>query len=145
MRKLSPEPGFRLTPQREAVLAVVRGARDHPTAATIYDRVQSMHPGIAYATVYNALSYLVRHGLVRELKFSGGDAARYDGRLEPHLHVICSQCGSLAEADLVLPEQLLAKAQATTGYVLAGQPLQLFGVCPSCQEANGPGPKAASN
>lgn len=114
------------------MLTVVRLARDHPTAADVYDRVRGMHPGIAYATVYNALSYLVRNGLIRELKFGGGGACRYDGRLDPHLHVICTTCGALAETEMDLPRQYLVTVQKATGFALDGQPLQLFGICPSC-------------
>lgn len=122
----------RLTPQREAVLAVVRSARDHPTAAQIYSRVRENNPGIAYATVYNALGYLVKNGLVRELKF-GDSASRYDGRLDPHLHVICSACGRLSEAEITLPGEVMQAAEAATGYHLRGHVLQLFGICPACR------------
>lgn len=123
---------LRLTPQREAVLAVVREARDHPTAAQIYNRVRESNPGIAYATVYNALAYLVKRGLVRELQF-GDSASRYDGRLDPHLHVICSACGQLSEAEITLPADVLQRAESATGYHLQGHILQLFGVCPACR------------
>ncbi|MFO7172113.1 MAG: transcriptional repressor [Bacillota bacterium] len=124
---------LRLTAQRRAVLEVVRAARDHPTAAMIYNRVRQRHPGIAYATVYNALNYLVRMGQVRELKFGDG-ASRYDGRIEPHLHVICIQCGALDEIDLTLPEDVVRTAEQATGYTFETPIVQVFGLCPSCRE-----------
>ncbi len=123
---------IRLTPQREAVLTVIRGARDHPTAAQIYNRVRESNPGIAYATVYNALGYLVKHDLVRELRF-GDNASRYDGRLDPHLHVSCSSCGRLAEAEITMPPEVMHEAETATGYHLKGHVLQLFGICPTCR------------
>lgn len=126
---------LRLTPQREAVLAVVREARDHPTAAQIYNRVRDSNPGIAYATVYNALGYLIKNGMVRELKF-GDSASRYDGRLDPHLHVICQSCGQLSEAEISLSHEVLHDAETATGYTLKGHVLQLFGVCPSCRNGS---------
>lgn len=125
------EVDLRLTPQRQAVLNVVREATDHPTAAEIYDRVRNVASGIAYATVYNALSFLVEHGLVRELKFGNG-ASRYDGRLEPHVHVVCTQCGALDEADLSLPRAVVETVSRATRYNLGGHIVQLFGVCPRC-------------
>lgn len=132
---MSAELDGRLTPQREAVLAIVREARDHPTAADVYDRVRRLHPTIAYATVYNALSFLVKNGLVRELKLGAGDACRYDGRLEPHMHVVCTRCSTVGEADVYLPVELLNSLQASTRFTLSGQPIQLFGLCPTCSQA----------
>lgn len=123
---------LRLTPQREAVLEVVRESHDHPTAAQIYDRVRERYPGIAYATVYNALGYLVRNGLVMELKFGDG-ASRYDGRLVPHLHVICTRCGNLSETDMALPASVLRAAEEATGFALDQHVLQLYGLCPQCR------------
>ncbi|MDH7569405.1 MAG: transcriptional repressor, partial [Armatimonadota bacterium] len=56
----------RLTPQRRAVLETVRESREHPTAQEILQRAREKQPGLSYATVYNALDYLVRAGLVHE-------------------------------------------------------------------------------
>lgn len=77
----------RLTPQRRAVLEVVRRSEDHPIAAEIFQRVQALHPGIAYGTVYTALRALTSLGLVQELTF-GDRASRYDGRIETHHHAL---------------------------------------------------------
>lgn len=123
---------LRLTAQRRAVLETVRAARDHPTAAMIYHRVRERHPSIAYATVYNALDYLVRMGQVRELRFGDG-ASRYDGRIEPHLHLICTKCGALDEAELTLPPDLVEAAEQETGFELEVPILQIFGLCPYCK------------
>lgn len=120
---------MRLTPQREAVLDVVRASQDHPTAAEIYARVQERQPGVAFATVYNALRYFVRCGLVRELRFGDG-ASRYDARTEPHLHVVCVHCGAIAETEALVPAGVLDAVGRVTGYRIEGY--AFFGVCPEC-------------
>lgn len=91
----------RLTPQRLAVLEVVRRSSDHPTAADIFQRVQALHPGIAYGTVYTALRALTSMGLVQELTF-GDNSSCYNGRIETHHHALCLSCGKLAEVELQL-------------------------------------------
>jgi len=49
---------LRLTPQRRAVLDVLRECDDHPTAADVLTRVRRRHPGIGAATVYRSLALL---------------------------------------------------------------------------------------
>ncbi len=125
---------LRLTPQRRAVLEVVRSASDHPTAAEIYERVKGRQPGIAYATVYNALAALVRRGQVLELSF-GDAASHYDGRTDRHDHAICVRCGRLADVAGELPGARLQEAAAQTGYRLSGYHTEFYGLCPSCAGA----------
>src|SRR5947209_8551272 len=67
----------RLTPHRSAVLETIRASRTHPTAAEIYSQVRRRRPGVAYATIYNALDWLTRNGMVSELRL-GDEASRYD-------------------------------------------------------------------
>lgn len=126
------ESRIRLTAQRRAVLEVVERSHDHPTANEIFQRVQSLHAGIAYGTVYTALKALVNEGLVRELKF-GDAASRYDGRTEEHHHILCLDCGALAEVEVQLTPAQLAEAAAQTGYVVKQHHIQFSGYCPACQ------------
>ena len=52
--------GFRFTPQREHVYAVLLRKRDHPTAEEVFIRAKREIPDISMATVYNCLDALVR-------------------------------------------------------------------------------------
>ena len=70
--KREPSQGKRdletpLTPQRRAVLEVVRGSMDHLTANDVFAAARALHPTISYATVYNSLHYLTSTGLIREI------------------------------------------------------------------------------
>ena len=87
---------LRMTPPRRAVHDAVATCGDHPTAAQIYACVRLTQPGIAYATVYNALRALVEHGAVLQLTF-GDAASRYDPRPERHDHALCVGCQSLVD------------------------------------------------
>lgn len=128
----------RLTPQRLAVLEVVRQANDHPTAMDIFQRVQAVHSGIAYGTVYTALGALVKMGLVHELKF-GDDASRYDGRMEPHHHALCLGCGALAEVEIALADSQWAEVTEQTGFEIQHHHIQFTGYCPRCRSKGGAG------
>lgn len=126
------EAKVQLTPQRRAVLQVVRDANDHPSANEIYQRVQTIQPGIAYSTVYNALNVLVAGGLIQELKI-GDQASRYDGRTETHHHALCLGCGILAEVEMALTERQWSEVAEQTGFAMKNYHIQFTGYCPQCR------------
>jgi Fur family ferric uptake transcriptional regulator/Fur family peroxide stress response transcriptional regulator len=123
----------RLTPQRRAVLGVLRAARDHPTAAEVYERVKATSPGIGWATVYRALALLVSTGQALELNIGTGAAARYDANTSRHDHVVCDQCGLAVDVDHPIPTELVDEISFASGFAITGYDLQLRGVCPSCR------------
>jgi Fur family peroxide stress response transcriptional regulator len=123
----------RLTPQRDAVLQVIRDREDHPTAGEIFEAARKHLPGISYATVYNSLRYLRDAGLVHEIKFGDG-ASRYDRETERHDHAICTACGKLVDFDLPEAVQLMRAAARKSRFKPESVHLTLRGLCPDCRE-----------
>jgi Fe2+ or Zn2+ uptake regulation protein len=134
----SAQAPVRLTPQRAAVLDVVRASRDHPTAREIFARVGTVRPGIGFATVYRALGLLAAHGLVRELNLGDGASVRYDGNTRPHQHVVCTDCGSFADVSVELPSTIADAVSTATGYAVKGYDVRFQGRCPNCGPAAAP-------
>ena len=124
----------RLTPQRRAVLEVLRESPDHPTAIEVYERVRARASGIGAATVYRTLALLVSTGQARELNFDSG-AARYDATTERHDHLVCLGCGSATDIQSPIPAATLVQIASDYGYALAGYDVQFRGFCPECQAA----------
>ena len=124
----------KLTPQREAVLEVIRSREDHPTANEIFQLARLQLPTISYATVYNSLRFLKEAGLVHEIKFGDG-ASRYDRETERHDHAICNECGKLVDFDLPEAAKLMQAAARKSKFRAASVHLTLRGVCPDCREA----------
>lgn len=123
---------LRLTPQRRAVLDVLRASHDHPTAQDVLDRVRRTSPGIGAATVYRALNLLVEQGQALELAL-GDAAARYDANTARHDHVVCVGCGAAADVDAALPPRLAETVSTVTGFSVTGHDLRFRGLCPTCQ------------
>jgi Fur family peroxide stress response transcriptional regulator len=130
----------RLTPQRRAVLDVLRASHDHPTASEVYDRVRAAAPGIGAATVYRTLGMLVSTGRALELNLGDGVAARYDANVSRHDHLVCERCGRAVDVDLGVPATLVDAVTRTTGFLVTGYDLQVRGVCPRCQTIPGSEP-----
>ena len=88
--------GLRCTAQRYSVMSFLLTHHEHPTAAEIYEAVNSADPRSSRATTYNNLRDLVTAGLVRQVA-AEGRAARYDARDEHHHHFICDRCGNVED------------------------------------------------
>jgi Fe2+ or Zn2+ uptake regulation protein len=122
----------RVTPQRQAVLDVLRTSYDHPTAQDVIDRVRRTAPGIGAATVYRSLNLLVASGQALELSL-GDAAARYDANTARHDHVVCERCGAAADVDAALPPRLAREVARVSGFAVTGHHLTFTGLCPTCQ------------
>ena len=69
--------GFKLTPQRIAILDYLEGNKDHPSADDIYKAVSEKFTTMSLATVYTTLAALKERGNVLELTVDP-DKKRYD-------------------------------------------------------------------
>lgn len=90
------EAGMNLTPQRLAIYRSLIEAKDHPSPEALFDRVRPGMPTLSLATIYKTLDTLAGMGLVTELP-ARGDAKRYDANMEPHHHLVCTQCNKVAD------------------------------------------------
>ena len=127
------ERGFRLTPQRMAVVKILASDEEHLSAENIYERVKADFPFTSLATIYKTLTLLKGLGEVMELGFVD-DSNRYDGaRPYPHPHLICTKCRTILDPDLPALSELPEKLAKKTGYHILEHRLDFFGVCPQCQ------------
>jgi len=122
--------GFKLTPQRIAVLEYLEDNKEHPSAETVYNNVSKTFPTMSFATVYNTLAALRNRGHLLELTIDA-DKRRYDPNTTHHNHLICTRCRRIidipVEYRLHVPEPLRGDFQIT------GNHIEFYGICPECQ------------
>jgi len=124
--------GYRLTPQRMAVMEAIRSTDRHPDAHWIYQAVREKLPQTSLGTVYRTLKVLEEAGMLRALHYSG-TPTRYDACVTPHYHVLCRSCGRVADIDLALGFELERQIAAWTDFCITDHRLEFFGLCPECQ------------
>ena len=127
--------GYKITPQRRAVLNTIALSHDHLTPTAIYEKVRAEHPDIGLVTVYRTLDILAELGLICEVH-AGGNCRSYLMRrpAEHHHHLICSECGAVMDftnCDLSNLEQRIAKQ---TNFQINGHLLEFTGLCPECSK-----------
>src|SRR5512137_541184 len=119
--------GFRFTPQREHVYAVLLQKRDHPTAEEVFIRAKQELPEISMATVYNCLDALVQCGMVRQVNLDRG-AARFCPNMQEHCHFYCDTCDRVF--DVPLPDA--AGFPLPRGFLAERFDIAIHGRCPGC-------------
>ncbi|MDZ4168417.1 MAG: Fur family transcriptional regulator [Coriobacteriia bacterium] len=123
--------GYRVTPQRRAVIAALEGNVTHPSADSVARHVSEQLPGVSLSTVYKTLHEFAQAGMIRELDVSG--TLRFDPEPADHAHVVCDRCGRVD--DMVLPPDTGAALQRAAGVPVRRIDVTLHAVCPPCSEA----------
>jgi Fur family ferric uptake transcriptional regulator len=126
--------GYRVTPQRQLVLAAVTRL-EHATPEEIWAEVQQTASGVNISTIYRTLELLEQLGLVTHTHLGHG-APRYHLAAEAeHVHLVCSQCGRVTQVNPGAVDPLVGALAGTYGFATDVGHLTVFGRCASCQAA----------
>ena len=126
--------GLKVTPQRMSILEAVYALDNHPTAEKIIEFIRERHPNIATGTVYKVLDTLEENKLIKKVK-TDKDIMRYDGVLEKHHHLYCSECDLIEdyndkELDRMLEDYF--KKKSIPGFKMEEIILQIRGSFKKC-------------
>lgn len=125
--------GYRLTPQRLAILKILRDSGEHLSPLEIYQRARESLPGLTEATVYRTLNFLTEHDLALAAHIGRGQLV-YEIADNDHHHLICRKCGETHEIDHDLLQSLYEEFEAHSGYRIDSIHQTFFGLCPDCRE-----------
>jgi len=129
--------GVPLTVQRRAVLETVLEREDHPTADQVIEVVRQRVPGVSRTTVYRVLDMLVEVGVIRRLHHPG-PAARFDGKIRRHHHLICKKCGQVIDLESAKLDRLSLPDVESEGFEIDDFSVQFTGTCAACRQAKAP-------
>ncbi len=62
------EVGYRLTPQRMLIIAIIHDSKGHVTAEDVHTRVTEQYPFVDISTVYRTLQLLKKHGFQADME-----------------------------------------------------------------------------
>lgn len=121
--------GYKLTPQRCAVLRLFAAQPTHMTAQEVWSQLEHIEPGLSRATVYNTLEVLEQAGVLLRVQAEGGPTY-FDPRIDPHHHAQCGRCGQIF--DLELAPVSPAALPTLEGFAVESVTLWLRGTCAAC-------------
>jgi Fur family ferric uptake transcriptional regulator len=125
--------GLRATGPRVGVLGAL-GELHHATADEIAAYVAP--DGVAQSTVYRALEHLERAGLVEQVTLTPDRRTYHRTSSAAHLHLRCTRCGDLQQADVGVLRRLAQTLDDTAGFRLDTEHPVLTGVCAACRSVS---------
>jgi Fur family ferric uptake transcriptional regulator len=127
------EQGYRMTPQRQLILAALQESDDHVSAEDIHAHVCAIYPQVNISTIYRNLELLKKMGLVTETDLGSGRFRYHPAEKGHHHHLICEKCGATIETTespfLTLRHTLLKEYRFRANI----SHFAIFGRCSKCE------------
>jgi Fur family ferric uptake transcriptional regulator len=127
------EKGYRLTPQREMILAAIENSRDHISAEEIYAQVVAKYPHVNISTVYRTLDLLNKLGMVYEIDLGEGRIRYHAEGSGHHHHLVCQGCGKVIDIDEATLSSLKDILYRDYGFHADLRHVGIFGLCAGCR------------
>ena len=125
------DEGFRITPQRIAIVEYLLKTEDHPSADIIYKVIRKRYPMVSLSTVYKTLELLKEKKLVNEMDVDG--EARFDAHTDDHINLVCMNCGKIDDIDEDSLREIQVKAARKSKYLILKCSFELSGYCSDCK------------
>jgi Fe2+ or Zn2+ uptake regulation protein len=127
--------GFKITPQRRAVISALYECGKFPTAQRILEEVRQTTPDVSFDTIYRNLSLLTDLGVLNEIQTKGRDGNVFEIVVDNHHHhLICLTCGATQCLDFCPITSIdLSKAESM-GFEVTSHALEFYGYCRECRK-----------
>ena len=125
------EEGFRITPQRTAIVDYLLKTEDHPSAELIHKVIRKRYPMVSLSTIYKTLDLLKEKRLVNEIEVDG--EARFDAHTDEHINVVCMSCGKIDDVDEGMLRDIQSRVAKKSKYLILKSSFELLGYCSSCK------------
>ncbi|MBO8166253.1 MAG: transcriptional repressor [Kosmotoga sp.] len=124
--------GYRITPQRIAILKVLENNKEHPSAEDIFLQARKYSTFISFASIYNILDILEKEGLIKSI-FGIDGIKHYDPDTSCHAHFFCKKCGRLLDLKDNFIELSRFK-ESLSRYDVESVEVIVTGICPDCKK-----------
>ena len=125
------DAGLRVTRPRVAVITALSKA-PHSEVDRIAADVRAELGAVSTQAVYDVLRALTEVGLARRIE-PAGSPALFEMRVgDNHHHVVCRQCGAVADVDCAHGSAPCLTASVDHGFVIDEAEVTYWGTCPDC-------------
>lgn len=135
------QAGLRSTVARRGVLQALSEAR-HATVEQLLVAVAQTHPEVNLSTIYRTLEVLTDAGLVTHAHLHHGSTTYHAVEDEPHVHLVCSSCGEVAQQPAQVVGELADQLLRAVGFRMDVSHLAVHGRCARCADS-GPSERPA--
>ena len=125
------EDGFRITPQRIAIVDYLLKTEEHPSAEHIHKTIQKKYPMMSLSTVYKTLDLLKEKKLVNEIEVEG--ESRFDAHTDEHVNLVCMNCGKIEDVDEDSLKEIQSRVARKSKFLIIKGSFEMFGYCNICK------------
>jgi Fur family transcriptional regulator, ferric uptake regulator len=125
------DSGYRLTPQRELILAAVEKL-GHATPDEVLAEVHQQSSAVNASTVYRTLEVLEGLGLVRHAHLSDRAPTYHSVTDHEHFHLVCRNCGRVTSVAPDMLQPLTDRLRGEHNFTVDVGHLTVFGTCVEC-------------
>lgn len=129
---LLKEHELKATFQRMQILEVIE-KYGHIAIEAIYEEVSKIHSSLSLATIYKNILLMTQKGVLTEIPIIG-KKSKYEILKDEHIHLICTECGTVMDKmlddDTAMDTEKVAK---TSSFSLEHRQVNLYGICYHCQ------------
>ncbi|TIC88376.1 transcriptional repressor [Nocardioides sp. GY 10113] len=126
------DSGYRLTPQRELILAAVTEL-GHATPDEVLAHVQRTASTVNASTVYRTLEVLEELGLVRHTHLSDRAPTYHSTAGHEHFHLVCRGCRTVVSVDVEEAAGFVESLTTRHAFTPDVGHLTVFGMCQECE------------
>lgn len=136
-REYLRERGQKYTTERQTLLSAILDTQGHFEPDDLLVTLRQKGTQVAKATIYRTFPLLVDCGILRKV-YLGESRGYYEHSLgpTPHDHMICRDCGKVAEFDSSDVLELRERLAQSEGFEAISHRFQILGICPSCSAKN---------
>ena len=128
--------GYRVTPQREVVYAVLEENEGKPLSPEeIHNLAREKHEGLGLTTVYRAVELFCELGIAFPVHLRGGHRYYEVNSGKHHHHMECISCGELELLEACMIDDIVELVRDGSDFLVTAHCMSLFGYCPSCLES----------
>jgi Fur family zinc uptake transcriptional regulator len=128
----------RLTALRRRVLELVWASHAPIGAYDLLKRLRQERDNAEPPTVYRALDFLLQQGLIHRIEsLNAFVGCAFAGQSHAGHFLICKDCGRVAEMHDPKINAAITHGAAGIGFAVQDKTLEVAGLCPGCQAAEG--------
>ena len=132
LQQMLRDADLRVTRPRVAVLSAVH-ANPHADTDALIRAARRHLTEVSHQAVYDVLRALTDAGLVRRLQ-PAGSVARYEARVgDNHHHLVCRDCGAIADVDCAVGEAPCLTAGDDHGFAIDEAEVTYWAECAECK------------
>lgn len=141
-KNILKEKGYKLTPQREKVLATfIKNKYKHLSSEEIYKMVKKDYPQIGLATIYRTIQIMEKENIICRFD-TEGDIIKYElmdiNEKYQHPHCICLKCGRVLAIRQFSLNSIKTKLEKKYNFTVVSYNFKFYGICKKCGELEGP-------